>query len=115
MRLEELPKIYRPETLSLMDRALEQAWRELKRRGTIVDANAARERLTTTIVALASVGETDFSQAQAVRAEGFGQCVEAVDEAVRDFSFECVFGVRLSVGCLCKVAGFEPEDLSSRL
>jgi hypothetical protein len=62
MRLEELPKIYGPETLSLMDRALEQAWRELKRRGTIVDASAARERLTTTIVALASVGETDSAK-----------------------------------------------------
>lgn len=62
MRLEELPKIYRPETLSLMDRALEQAWRELKRRGTVVDADAARERLTTTIVALASVGETDSAK-----------------------------------------------------
>jgi hypothetical protein len=62
MRLEELPKIYGPETLLLMDRALEQAWRELKRRGTIVDANAARERLTTTIVALASVGETDSAK-----------------------------------------------------
>lgn len=62
MRLEELPKIYGPETLLLMDRALEQAWRELKRRGTIDDANAARERLTTTIVALASVGETDSAK-----------------------------------------------------
>jgi hypothetical protein len=62
MRLEELPKIYGPETLSLMDTALEQAWRELKRRGTVVDADAARERLTTTIVALASVGETDSAK-----------------------------------------------------
>jgi len=41
MRLEELPKMYGPETMSLMDRALEQAWRELKRRGNVVDANAA--------------------------------------------------------------------------
>lgn len=62
MRLEELPKMYGPETLSLMDRALEQAWRELKRRGNVVDANAARSRLTTTIVALASVGETDSAK-----------------------------------------------------
>jgi hypothetical protein len=62
MRLEELPKMYGPETLSLMDRALEQAWRELKRRGDVVDANAARSRLTTTIVALASVGETDSAK-----------------------------------------------------
>ena len=62
MRLEELPKMYGPETLSLMDRALEQAWRELKRRGNVVDANAARSRLTTTIVALASVGVTDSAK-----------------------------------------------------
>ena len=62
MRLEELPKIYGPETLSLMDSALEQAWRELKRRGPVVDANAAQSRLTTTIVALASVGETDSAK-----------------------------------------------------
>ena len=62
MRLDELPKMYGPETLSLMDRALEQAWRELKRRGNVVDANAARSRLTTTIVALASVGETDSAK-----------------------------------------------------
>jgi hypothetical protein len=62
MRLEELPKMYGPETLSLMDSALEQAWRELKRRGNVVDADAARSRLTTTIVALASVGETDSAK-----------------------------------------------------
>jgi hypothetical protein len=62
MRLEELPKIYGPETLSLMDSALEQAWRELKSRGDVADANAARSRLTTTIVALASVGETDSAK-----------------------------------------------------
>jgi hypothetical protein len=62
MRLEELPNMYGPETLSLMDRALEQAWRELKCRGDVVDASAARSRLTTTIVALASVGETDSAK-----------------------------------------------------
>jgi hypothetical protein len=62
MRLDELPKIYRPETLSLMNRALEQAWRELKSRGDVADANSARSRLTTTIVALASVGETDSAK-----------------------------------------------------
>ena len=62
MRLEELPKIYGPETMSLMEGALQQAWRELKRRGKVVDPNAARSRLTTTIVALASVGETDSAK-----------------------------------------------------
>ncbi|MGA8692089.1 MAG: hypothetical protein WB662_19870 [Methyloceanibacter sp.] len=62
MRLDELPKIYRPETLALMDSALEQAWRELKSRGDVVDAKSARSRLATTIVALASVGETDSAK-----------------------------------------------------
>lgn len=62
MRLEELPKIYGPETLSLMGRALEQAWQELKCRGDVADASSARSRLTTTIVALASVGETDSAK-----------------------------------------------------
>ncbi|MGB2931649.1 MAG: hypothetical protein WBE08_02395 [Methyloceanibacter sp.] len=62
MRLDELPKIYEPETLSLMGRALEQAWQELKNRGDVVDATATRSQLTTTIVALASVGETDSTK-----------------------------------------------------
>jgi len=62
MRLDELPKIYGSETLSLMDNALEQAWQEVKRRGTVADATAVRSRLTTTIVALASVGETDSAK-----------------------------------------------------
>jgi hypothetical protein len=62
MRLDELPRIYGPETLSLMDNALEQAWRELKSRGDMIDAKSARSRLTTTIVALASVGETDSAK-----------------------------------------------------
>ena len=59
MRLEELPKIYAQETLSLMGRAFEQAWQELKARGDYEDEDRAKRRLTRTIVALASVGETD--------------------------------------------------------
>lgn len=72
MRLDQLPNIYGPETLSLMDNALEQAWQEVKRRGTVVDATAVRSRLTTTIVALASVGETDSAKLKnfALRASG---------------------------------------------
>lgn len=62
MRLDELPKIYGPETLSLMGRALEQAWQELKTRGDVADATSTRSQLTTTIVALASVGETDSAK-----------------------------------------------------
>jgi hypothetical protein len=75
MRLDELPKIYGPETLSLMDTALEQAWRELKSRGNISDATSARSRLTTTIVALASVGETDSAKLKrfALASTGFSR------------------------------------------
>jgi len=65
MRLEELPKIYAPETLSLMGNALEQAWQELKSRGDCGDEERAKRRLTRTIVALASVGETDSRKLKA--------------------------------------------------
>jgi hypothetical protein len=41
----------------LVDAALDEAWRELKKDG-LVD-QPARMKLATTIVALASVGETD--------------------------------------------------------
>jgi hypothetical protein len=72
MRLDELPKIYGAETLSLMDRALEQAWQELKSRGKVADASSARSRLTTTIVALASVGETDGAKLKRFALEASG-------------------------------------------
>jgi hypothetical protein len=61
MHFNELPKIFRPETLALMDGALEQAWQELKRSGDVADAKSRRQ-LRTTIVALASVGETDSAK-----------------------------------------------------
>src|SRR5690242_17845072 len=58
MPLNEIPKYLRPETRSLIDSALEQAWQELKEDGP-ADVALARRRLAGTIVALASVGETD--------------------------------------------------------
>jgi hypothetical protein len=76
MRLEELPNIYRPETLSLMDRALEQAWQELKTRGNIADAASAKSRLTRTIVALASVGETDSAKLKRFALKASGATVQ---------------------------------------
>jgi hypothetical protein len=58
MPLNEIPKYLHPETRSLIDSALEQAWQELlSDRPT--DFALARRRLAGTIVALASVGETD--------------------------------------------------------
>jgi hypothetical protein len=58
MPLNEIPKYFKPETRHLVDAALEEAWLELKKDG-LVDADPTRMKLATTIVALASVGETD--------------------------------------------------------
>jgi hypothetical protein len=58
MPLNEIPKYISSETRSLIDSALEQAWQELKRDGP-ADIDLARRKLAGTIVALASVGETD--------------------------------------------------------
>ena len=58
MPLNEIPKYLNPETRHLVDAALEEAWQELKKQG-FVDVHPARMKSATTIVALASVGETD--------------------------------------------------------
>jgi hypothetical protein len=58
MPLNEIPKYFNPETRHLVDAALDAAWQELKKNG-FVDADPARMKLATTIVALAAVGETD--------------------------------------------------------
>jgi hypothetical protein len=58
MPLNEIPKYLRPETRSLIDSALEQAWQELLS-DSPADFALARRKLAGTIVALASVGETD--------------------------------------------------------
>ena len=58
MPLNEIPKYFSPETRDLVHAALEDAWQELNKHG-VVEAHPARMKLATTIVALASVGETD--------------------------------------------------------
>jgi hypothetical protein len=58
MPLNEIPKYLRPETRSLIDLALEQAWQELKE-DRPADVALTRRKLAGTIVALALVGETD--------------------------------------------------------
>jgi hypothetical protein len=60
MRLNEIPKYFDPETRHLVEAALEDAWKELTKDSN-VDARAQR-KLRTTVVALASVGETDHSK-----------------------------------------------------
>jgi len=58
MPLNEIPKHLAPEVRSLIEAALEDAWGELNKDGT-VEAAPARNKLRATMVALASVGETD--------------------------------------------------------
>ncbi len=58
MPLNEVPKYLTPEIRSLIEAALEDAWQELNKDGDF-EATPARSKLRTTMVALASVGETD--------------------------------------------------------
>ena len=61
MPLNEIPKYLGLERRSLIDSALEQAWQELLSDGP-ADFASARRKLAGTIVALASVGETDAAK-----------------------------------------------------
>jgi hypothetical protein len=61
MPLNEIPAYLSPDTRRVIDAALEDAWQELKKDG-LVEAHRARMKLATTIVALASVGETDHAK-----------------------------------------------------
>jgi len=61
MPLNEIPKYLSFETRDLVDRALEHAWRELKKDAP-ADVVLAKRKLAGTIVALASVGETDMAK-----------------------------------------------------
>ena len=56
MPLNEIPNHFDPETRSSIEAALEDAWQELSK------PTLARKKLRTTMVALASVGETDHSK-----------------------------------------------------
>lgn len=58
MPLNEIPRHLDPDARRLVEIALEEAWRELNRAGRL-DPAPIRAKLRTTIVALASVGETD--------------------------------------------------------
>jgi hypothetical protein len=57
----EIPKHFSAETRSMIETALEEAWLELSK-GTLVEATPTKRRLVRTMVALASVGETDLNK-----------------------------------------------------
>jgi hypothetical protein len=61
MPLNEIPRHFKPETHALIEAALEDAWQELSKDAEL-DAARTRGRLRTTLVALASVGETDHKK-----------------------------------------------------
>jgi hypothetical protein len=59
MPLNEIPRHLNAETRRLIEAALEDAWQELDGN---VETTLARSTLRTTMVALASVGETDHGK-----------------------------------------------------
>jgi hypothetical protein len=62
MPLKQFAKFFAPETLTVMEHALERACRELTSDGDGAVAALARRDLAKTIVALAAVGETDLAK-----------------------------------------------------
>jgi hypothetical protein len=56
-----IPQFFHPEIRHLIQSALEEAWQELKDEN-LADAKSVKERLATTIVALAAIGETNTAK-----------------------------------------------------
>jgi hypothetical protein len=56
-----IPQFFHPEIRHLIHSALEEAWQALKDE-RLADAESVKERLATTIVALAAIGETDTAK-----------------------------------------------------
>jgi hypothetical protein len=61
MPRSKIPQFFHPEIRHLIQSALEEAWQELKDE-ELADAKSVKERLATTIVALAAIGETDTAK-----------------------------------------------------
>jgi hypothetical protein len=61
MLRSRIPQFFHPEIRHLVQSALEEAWQELKDEN-LADATSVKERLATTIVALAAIGETNTAK-----------------------------------------------------
>ena len=85
MPLNEIPKYFNPETRSLIEAALEDAWQELSKGGNI-EATLAQKKLRTTIVALASVGETDHRKLKRFAINAWRGAMQAEHQAIGDTS-----------------------------
>ena len=85
MPLNEIPKHFSLETRSLIEAALEDAWQELSKDGN-TEATLARKNLRTTIVALASVGETDHRKLKRFAINASRGAMQAEHQAIGDAS-----------------------------
>ena len=81
MPLNEIPRHFSPETRSLIEAALDDAWRELNKDAGI-DAAPARSKLRTTIVALAAVGETDLRKLKWFAIHAWRGAIQAEQSAI---------------------------------
>ena len=70
---------------SLIEAALEDAWQELSKDGN-TEATLARKKLRTTIVALASVGETDHRKLKRFAINAWRGAMQAEHQAIGDTS-----------------------------
>ena len=84
MPLNEIPKHFSLETRSLIEAALEDAWQELSKDGN-TEATLARKKLST-IVALASVGETDHRKLKRFAINASRGAMQAEHQAIGDAS-----------------------------
>ena len=81
MPLNEIPHHFDPKTRSLIEAALEEAWQELSNDGNL-EATLARKKLRTTMVALASVGETDHSKLKWFAIHAWRGAMQAAQPAI---------------------------------
>jgi hypothetical protein len=81
MPLNEIPEHFNPETLSSIEAALEDAWQELSKGGDL-EATLARKKLRTTMVALASVGETDHRKLKLFAIHAWRGAMQAAPPAI---------------------------------
>ena len=71
----EIPDFIQPEIRHLIDFALEDAWRELRKDGLGDDASLVKAKLVTAIIALAASGEVN-----PIRLKNFAlQTIRAID------------------------------------
>jgi hypothetical protein len=75
MPLNEIPKYFDPDTRHLVEAALEDAWKELSKDSNV--EAGARRKLRTTVVALASVGETDHSKLKWFAVQAWRRAIRA--------------------------------------